>query len=299
MKMSIIQQYWKNQPISFTQSETKISKRNVPAGYVNLTQMCNANEKQVFHWKENKRSKAFMKVLSCKLGIPVELLIFSIGARGQDGLKATWGHRRVAINVAQWISPEFDVWVSGQVEKLFNINENSIHKEKEFSLGFIERAIELDLLDMSNSDIKMQVQERFAQVYGLTLDLIDECSDKSWTLNSNVVDMRSLEKKESKQLDLNIDGFKLIPEDNLITQEEFASIIGVCRTSLWRWEKNVVEASIIAPVYFGFSNKRFLNQFQQKILIEIKKQKILGFTNKQIAKNLDAKYDELTCDLTS
>jgi hypothetical protein len=34
------------------------------------------------------------------------------------GIPATWVHPRVAINIAQWVSPAFDVAVSGWIEKL-------------------------------------------------------------------------------------------------------------------------------------------------------------------------------------
>ena len=97
-------------------------------GYINLTQLCQAGKKNYFHWKENKKTKAFLEVLSASIGIPMDKLIkYNTGSNSE---RANWGHPQVAINIAQWISPEFDVQVSKWVFELMVTGKVELGKEK-------------------------------------------------------------------------------------------------------------------------------------------------------------------------
>ncbi|NJM22660.1 MAG: KilA-N domain-containing protein [Richelia sp. SM1_7_0] len=117
MTLSILN--WNDTAITATTASTQIHTYQVPQGYINATQMCTANGKQLKHWNENKRVKAFIEVLSTSLGITIDLLIIQI-TDGANDIRGTWVHPRIAINIGQWISPEFDVWVSGEIEKIIN-----------------------------------------------------------------------------------------------------------------------------------------------------------------------------------
>ena len=79
-------------------------------GYIDVTNLCKAGSKQYYHWKELKRTKAFLQVLSSSLAITIDVLLkYQTGSNSE---RKTWVHPQVAINIAQWISPEFDVQVS-------------------------------------------------------------------------------------------------------------------------------------------------------------------------------------------
>lgn len=41
-------------------------------GYVNATRLCDGVKKKLSHWNDNDKTKAFLKVLSESLDIPVE-----------------------------------------------------------------------------------------------------------------------------------------------------------------------------------------------------------------------------------
>jgi hypothetical protein len=69
---------------------------------INVTNLCKDGGKQFNHWKSIIRTGAFLQALSSTTGIPVVDLI----------KKQTGGNPQVAINIAQWISPIFDVKVS-------------------------------------------------------------------------------------------------------------------------------------------------------------------------------------------
>lgn len=79
-------------------------------GYWNATALCKAAGKEFAHYRVNKQTTDFLTALSGDIGIPMSDIIQTIkGGRGQQG---TWIHPLVAVNLAQWLSPEFSVKVS-------------------------------------------------------------------------------------------------------------------------------------------------------------------------------------------
>jgi hypothetical protein len=97
-------------------------------GYINLNQLCKAGKKDFRAWKKTKRAKSFLVELSKTLNegdnadkkeggtiVPDTLIKYKAGSNIE---RTNWGHPQVAINVAQWISTEFDVQVSNWVFQL-------------------------------------------------------------------------------------------------------------------------------------------------------------------------------------
>jgi hypothetical protein len=80
-------------------------------GYVDITDLCKAGGKEFKHWNSIKKTEGFLNALSRSVGIPTDLLVKSV-KEGINENRKTWAHPQVAINIAQWISPEFDVLVS-------------------------------------------------------------------------------------------------------------------------------------------------------------------------------------------
>ena len=75
--------------------------------------LCKAGNKQFKHWKQVHKTKAFLEALSSLVGITFnELIKYTSGSIHE---RATLTHPQVAINIAQWISPKFDVKVSGWI----------------------------------------------------------------------------------------------------------------------------------------------------------------------------------------
>jgi len=85
-------------------------------GYINLTQLCKAGNKEFSNWLKNKNTEAYLMVLSSSLRIRRDNLIKY--ETGSNENRATWGHPQAAINIAQWISPQFDVQVSKWIFEL-------------------------------------------------------------------------------------------------------------------------------------------------------------------------------------
>jgi hypothetical protein len=108
-------------------------------GYIDVTNLCKAGGKKFSHWNSLDKTKQFLKILEehinseyqnkTSAGIPalvltdqtllennkVELILHENGGNGE---RHVWVHPKVAINIAQWISPKFDVQVTIWVHQL-------------------------------------------------------------------------------------------------------------------------------------------------------------------------------------
>ena len=85
-------------------------------GYINATEMCKASKRMLGHYLENQTTKEFIKELSRSIGIPIDLLIQKI-TTGTNENRGTWVHPDLAVNLGQWLSPKFAVWVSRLVNE--------------------------------------------------------------------------------------------------------------------------------------------------------------------------------------
>ena len=99
-------------------------------GFINVTNLCKAGDKQFKHWFSLLKTKAFLRVLSSSVGIPTdELIKYNTGSIHE---RATWTHPQVAINIAQWISPNFDVKVSSWVYEVMMTGKIDITATKSY-----------------------------------------------------------------------------------------------------------------------------------------------------------------------
>jgi len=97
-------------------------------GYINLTQLCKAGDKEFKHWKENKNTKTFLQALSASVGIPtVDLINYETGSNEN---RSSWGHRLVAIEIARWISPEFGVKIIKWTDEILMTGKVELGHEK-------------------------------------------------------------------------------------------------------------------------------------------------------------------------
>jgi len=94
--------------------DAEIVQQRVKDGYINATAMCQAVGRPWSRYWEARASKDYAQALSSALGIPIAELIQSLSG-GDPRLQGTWVHPQVAIHLAQWLSPEFAVKVTGWV----------------------------------------------------------------------------------------------------------------------------------------------------------------------------------------
>ena len=83
--------------------------------YVNVTMLCQTGGKLFKNWRKAKATQSFLELLSDELGAPeAKLLVYESGS---NATRRTWAHPRVALHIAQWISSDFAVKVSGWIEE--------------------------------------------------------------------------------------------------------------------------------------------------------------------------------------
>jgi len=94
---------------------------------VNATQMCQAGGKLYAHYSSTAEMTEFVQTLSSNIGIPILDLVKSTPGGNHSG---TWVHRRVAMYLAQRISPLFNVQVTGYLDELLLTGRVELGKEK-------------------------------------------------------------------------------------------------------------------------------------------------------------------------
>ena len=99
-------------------------------GYINITNLCKAGGKLFGHWNSFEKTKAYLKELSSDIGITISALITHQTYSGSE--QKTWVHPYVAINIAQWISPEFDAKITSWIYEVMLSGKIDISKTKSF-----------------------------------------------------------------------------------------------------------------------------------------------------------------------
>lgn len=100
-------------------------------GYVNATALCKESGKLIADYLRNDTTKEFLKELEADTRIPITELI-QIVRGGTPGFQGTWAHPKVAINLAQWLSPKFAVFVTNIMMDWFSKSgERRKSKEEE------------------------------------------------------------------------------------------------------------------------------------------------------------------------
>jgi hypothetical protein len=133
----------------------KIEAR-VSDGFVNATQLCQAGNKEFYSWSRRKHSKEFIVLLEQKVNpqiggdttLPTRRcdsptldlrLRDSAGTQSKDLIqyqsgsneeRATFVHPDIAINIAQWISPEFSLEVSRWIRELLVAGNVTLGSER-------------------------------------------------------------------------------------------------------------------------------------------------------------------------
>ena len=139
-------------------------------GYIDVTNLCKAGKKEFKHWNSLNKTKAFLHELASTVGIPtVELISQHTGGNGD---RHTWVHPQVAINIAQWISPKFDVKVSAWVLEVMMTGKVDITNTKSYrELKEDNKNKQLKIQLMTKKYVKKQTRTQYNErnvVYILT-----------------------------------------------------------------------------------------------------------------------------------
>ncbi len=153
-------------------------------GYLNATDMCQANGKRLNDYLRLKITNEFLKELSKSTGLPIEPQngksrfgenkgLTEITHGGNDA--GAWVHPKVAIYLAIWCSPEFAVLVTDWVHELLTKGSVSLDPKLEIAPFAQAQAEELDKLGIIgnakqialNNSIKQQFDCDILQLFGI------------------------------------------------------------------------------------------------------------------------------------
>ena len=150
-------------------------------GFINITNLCKAGGKKFNDWNRLDKTKRFLDVLSSSAGIPVnEIIKYDSGSIYE---RSTWSHPQVAINIAQWISPEFDVLVSKWVYEIMLTGKVDIRDNKTTQ--------ELDKMNIENKLLKNRIKLLESKV-------LQKQSRETFEENKNVIYIVTTEYKEAQ-----------------------------------------------------------------------------------------------------
>jgi len=150
-------------------------------GYINITNLCKAGGKEFKSWNRLDKTKRFLDVLSSTVKIhTVELLKQEQGGNGE---RHTWAHPQVSINIAQWISAEFDVLVSKWVYEIMLTGKVDIKDNK--------TTPELDTMNKENKLLKNRIKLLESKV-------LQKQPRETFEENKNVVYIVTTEYKEAQ-----------------------------------------------------------------------------------------------------
>jgi hypothetical protein len=128
-------------------------------GQINLTKICQHFHKRLDVWLKTKQTKAFLasySVLTPNGGITV-----NIGNNGKE--QGTFGNREIALKLAQWISPDFEVFCIQKLDELFQTGKTELNPKqinrKELALMVIAQEEELERLETENNGLKTALVE--------------------------------------------------------------------------------------------------------------------------------------------
>ena len=117
-------------------------------GYINITNLCKAGGKEFKSWNRLDKTKRFLDILSTSVKIHTnEIIKYESGSNSE---RSSWAHPQVAINIAQWISPEFDVLVSKWVYEIMLTGKVDIKDNKTTQ--------ELDAMNVENKLLKNRIK---------------------------------------------------------------------------------------------------------------------------------------------
>jgi hypothetical protein len=105
--------------------ENQLMYQRSSDGYVNATSMCKIADKRWNDYYVNQNTKEYIKELSSVTRIPVTALVCTIQG-GIPELQGTWVHPKIAVHLAQWLSPKFALKVTDLVLDWYNKPKSSL-----------------------------------------------------------------------------------------------------------------------------------------------------------------------------
>ena len=123
----------------------KLIQRRDSDGLFNMTQMCQANGKNVADFLRLKRTKLYLEELSREMGIPISEII-----QLQHG-NQTWGNKAISVKLARWLSVKFELWCDAHLFVLMESGSTSLEIDP-----IAEMKLKIELAKLERDKAKCQ-----------------------------------------------------------------------------------------------------------------------------------------------
>ncbi|GGA02438.1 KilA-N domain-containing protein [Okeania sp. KiyG1] len=99
------------------------------SGMWDATAMCKKYNKRVNNFFRTQQTKDYFSALKRKYNYSDDELVQVIQGGNNQKEQGTWIHRKVALKLAAWLNPDFEVWVFDIIEKLLTQGEVKLKDE--------------------------------------------------------------------------------------------------------------------------------------------------------------------------
>jgi hypothetical protein len=231
---------FKNYTLILPDGETTFTIPVREDGYINVTQLCKAGNREFKHWNENIKHKEYVKKLSKSVGISADMLL-QVKTTGKNEERGTWAHRKLAIYIAYWVSNDFAIQVSNWIDELLLTGKVELGKEKSSQ--------ELDNIYISK--IESQFIE-MKQNYNELLDKHNQYMNKSQEEYRNAIQCIENFNKSKENYDKSIN-------------ENMLSMIQLCidEFNYERQENDYDDKNVLYMAYIKQDNNKFVFKFGQ------------------------------------
>lgn len=124
-------------------------------GKVNLTKICKYFNKDINEWKRLPNTQRFLKAyIKGKQGMGLSLIL----GRGKE--QGTFGDRRIALKLAEWISVEFEIWANEKLDTLLQDGTVSINNQSTALPTNYKEALKALLIEVEkNEQLTLESEE--------------------------------------------------------------------------------------------------------------------------------------------
>ncbi|MGL6131030.1 MAG: KilA-N domain-containing protein [Fusobacteriaceae bacterium] len=151
-------------------------------GWISLTDMATAGGKLFADWNRLRATKDFLAYAESIMGFPI--IDGQAGNPNGSELGGTWGHPKVAIKFAAWVSIPFEFQVVSWVEELLTTGSVNIGPKpialppSDIRVSNLVSSLEKLGIDPGNPRFKQGLQDLAGDILGLTSPTLPASSEK-------------------------------------------------------------------------------------------------------------------------
>lgn len=107
-----------------SQNNFDISIFEIEGGQVNLTKMAKHFDKEVKNWLRLQSTASYVRAYAEAHNRATDQIVTI--RKGGSGEQGTWADKQIALKLAQWISPDFEVYCTHKLDELFSTGSTSL-----------------------------------------------------------------------------------------------------------------------------------------------------------------------------